>query len=70
MDGSVENGMAIKMAAMAERSEERHGNPSSENSSKTAIAIVRENSKIQIKASKIEQWLSCKMAKGDRNENG
>ena len=41
-----------KMAAklkMAERSEERHGNPSSENnSSETAIATARENSKINI----------------------
>ena len=41
---------------MAERSEEWHSNPSSENnSSKTAIATVRENSKIKIKASKIER---------------
>ena len=56
MDGSDENGMAIKMVAriqMAEKSEERNGNPSSENNSgETAIATVRENSKIKIKASK------------------
>ena len=49
---------------MAERSEERHGNPSSENNSgETAIATARQNSKMKIKSSKIEQWLSCKMAK-------
>ena len=40
---------------MAERSEERHGNPSSENSDETAIAMVRENNKIKIKVSKIER---------------
>ena len=40
------------------------------NSSETAIATAQEYSKIKIKASKIEQWLSCKMAKGDRDENG
>ena len=67
MDGSNENGMVIKMV---ERSEERHGNPSSENTSGETAMAARENSKIKIKASKIDQWLSCKMAKGDRNENG
>ena len=34
---------------MAERSEERHGNPSSENSGETAIATARENNKIKKK---------------------
>ena len=52
VDGSDENGMAIKMAArikMAERREKRHGNPSSENNSGLiAIATARENSKIKI----------------------
>ena len=55
---------------MAERSKERHGNPNSKNySSEMAIATARDNSKIIIKASKIDQLLSCKMAKGDHNEN-
>ena len=56
IDSSNENGMEIKMADMAERSEERHGNPSSENNSgDTAMAATRENSKIKIKASKAKQ---------------
>ena len=58
MDGSDENGMARKKRLelkMAERSKERHGNPRSENNSgETAIATARENSKIKMKASKLE----------------
>ena len=53
MDGSDENGMAIKMV---ERSNEQHGNPSSENNSgEMAVATARENIKIKIKASKRER---------------
>ena len=37
---------------MAERSEERHGNPSSENNGKTAIATVLKNNKIKLKEAK------------------
>ena len=51
MDGSVENGMVKKWRLelkMAERSEERHDNPSSyNNSGEKAIATARENSKIK-----------------------
>ena len=62
MDGSDENGMAIKWRLelkMAERREEQHGNPSSENNSgETAIATARENSKIKIKVSNnlVARW--------------
>ena len=62
MDGSIENGIVKKWRLelkMAERSEERYDKPSSlNNSGETAIATAPENSKIKIKASKIEQWLS------------
>ena len=48
--------MAWLELKMAERSEERHDNPSSENNSgETAIATAREDSKIKIKSSEIDR---------------
>ena len=58
MDGSNENGMAIRMAAGIKNGGEKRRmarQPKQQNNSgETAITMVRENSKIKIKASKIE----------------
>ena len=54
------------MAKRSWKSEERHGNPNSENKSGEAVMVMaQENSQINA-----NNDLSCKMTKGDCNVNG